>query len=368
MKYTICGFSQTNFVNLGLDIIDIQIFRWFIDFFSTGKMVHYTETQDDGSAIIFSWVKYEAVINDLPCLGIHNTRVIGRRFDNLVNANLLEKKVKKTIQGTFTFFRVIQETLDDLLSSSNKPDPSSSPCNEPENQFEMPVPKSTDMDTNEISDDTTVQKSDMRIDKRSTLSTVPKSTAIISLYQANSSTTQKETAAAALPQEIFSELCLKSSPELILPTAFHERGVYFLNKQGLDDGYIPWVYSYALTKKPRDIRSYFMKVFLEDDIQELYKAQKKLDATSKLKTTVCPVCAIEFESNNIICPICGLGIDEMKNTKKIHYLQWINSLPKETRTQYENEKSKLLTIVRENGGSYEALYQQLNERFGYFDE
>ena len=38
MKYTMLGFSQKSSDELGLDILDLAILRWFIDFKNSGTM------------------------------------------------------------------------------------------------------------------------------------------------------------------------------------------------------------------------------------------------------------------------------------------------------------------------------------------
>ena len=78
MKYTIEGFSQHKLVEFGLDSIDALILRWYVDFLP--KM---SSTIHDG--VEYRWVKYQAVIDDLPILGINNRINIARHFDKFVN-------------------------------------------------------------------------------------------------------------------------------------------------------------------------------------------------------------------------------------------------------------------------------------------
>ncbi len=61
MKYTIEGFSQEKLVELNLDLTDAVILRWFVDLKDSGKM--YSEIKENDK---YYWLKYDAVIEDLP--------------------------------------------------------------------------------------------------------------------------------------------------------------------------------------------------------------------------------------------------------------------------------------------------------------
>ena len=103
MKYNIEGFDQQQLVNMGLNANDAVILRWFVDFYSTNKMAQVTA---DG--VTYKWVKYQAVIDDLPILGIKNKQVIARHFDKMVKAGIIEKYIKKQ-DGIYTCFRLTEK-------------------------------------------------------------------------------------------------------------------------------------------------------------------------------------------------------------------------------------------------------------------
>lgn len=63
MKFTILGFSQPAAYDLGLDVNDLAILRWFIDFKESGYM---NKKVIDGKE--FYLVIYEYVLEDLPIL------------------------------------------------------------------------------------------------------------------------------------------------------------------------------------------------------------------------------------------------------------------------------------------------------------
>jgi hypothetical protein len=112
MKYTIEGFSQELLVEYGLDAVDALILRWFIDF--QPKMI---KINNDGKD--YSWVKYQAIIDDLPILGITNREVISRRFNKFIDAGIMEKFLCKD-GGVFTSFRLTNKYLNLVDGSTRK--------------------------------------------------------------------------------------------------------------------------------------------------------------------------------------------------------------------------------------------------------
>lgn len=103
MTYSIFGFDQEALVKLGLECTEAAILRWFIDFQSTGKM-RTIKSPVYNDLNNYHWVQYQAVIDDLPCLGITNKQVIARYFKHLCGAGVLEFLMFKR-KGAYTCFR-----------------------------------------------------------------------------------------------------------------------------------------------------------------------------------------------------------------------------------------------------------------------
>lgn len=132
MKFSVEGFQQAELMKLKtttkkgvvqtLDAADAIILRWIIDFFNTEKMIHRVINNR-----IYFWILYEYVINDLPILGIQETKAISRRFKKYVDMNILFSFVSKGREayiqngellhryGTFTYFCFNAEILTKLL-------------------------------------------------------------------------------------------------------------------------------------------------------------------------------------------------------------------------------------------------------------
>jgi uncharacterized phage protein (TIGR02220 family) len=115
LKYTIAGFSQQRLVDMGLDLADANILRWFVDFQGTGRMREIEKADN----YRFFQVSYAAVIRDLPILGIKDVDGIGRRFKRLVSAGVLEHYHHK-VGGSFSTYR-LSGSYDELVSDSPPP-------------------------------------------------------------------------------------------------------------------------------------------------------------------------------------------------------------------------------------------------------
>lgn len=75
MKYTVMGLNQNKLAKLGCDFIDAGILRYFIDFIKSGRMVHKVV---EGN--IYYWIKYDAVLEDLPLLHMKKASVQSRFY------------------------------------------------------------------------------------------------------------------------------------------------------------------------------------------------------------------------------------------------------------------------------------------------
>lgn len=95
MKYTIEGFNQEKAIELGLDLTDLLILRWIIDF--SPKMSK--KIIDDKE---YFWVKYQALLEDIPIIDVKD-RALRYRLKKLVDKDVLEHKTVKK-DGTFSFY------------------------------------------------------------------------------------------------------------------------------------------------------------------------------------------------------------------------------------------------------------------------
>lgn len=113
MVYTVSGYSQEQLVKWKLKAGDALIIKWFVTFMQSGKMAtveHCGQT--------YYWVRYQAVINDLPILGIGTSKGIASRFRRIVKAGLLDFFLKKNEEGTYSTYRLNSDQYKKLLYHS----------------------------------------------------------------------------------------------------------------------------------------------------------------------------------------------------------------------------------------------------------
>ncbi len=93
MRKYIMGFSQARLIELGVNLTQAAILRWFIDFKDTDRMKRIIVEDKP-----FYWISYKKVADDNPLLGIKSDGsykepsrdTIYRHFQKLVKAGILE--------------------------------------------------------------------------------------------------------------------------------------------------------------------------------------------------------------------------------------------------------------------------------------
>lgn len=101
MKYTIMGFNQAKAVELNLDTDDLLILSYFSDFRDTELMVC---EKFDGKN--YYWLKYEALLKNLPILRVKTNGALRKRLKKLQDAKILEHRCKKNKEGTYSFYGI----------------------------------------------------------------------------------------------------------------------------------------------------------------------------------------------------------------------------------------------------------------------
>ena len=95
MKYTIEGFNQEQAIKGNLDVIDLVILRWIVDF-----EPNMTKKEIDGE--IYFWVNYQSLLEALPILNIKK-RMLCYRLEKLCNAEILKHKNVKD-KGNYSYY------------------------------------------------------------------------------------------------------------------------------------------------------------------------------------------------------------------------------------------------------------------------
>ncbi|MBU5337266.1 hypothetical protein [Intestinibacter bartlettii] len=97
MKYTIMGFSQKAAYELGLDVTDLVILRWFVDFKDSGKM--RSVLIDDEK---YYWVFYKKLAEDIFILSFCKDTFY-KRLKRMCDLDVLKKK-KVCYGGNYVYY------------------------------------------------------------------------------------------------------------------------------------------------------------------------------------------------------------------------------------------------------------------------
>lgn len=113
MQYSFLGFSVTKMMELNLDMKDIAILRYFVDFKDTGRM-HFEIVKGNK----YYWVNYRTMEKEMPylCLG---KKTIMTRMLRLRDLGILLHYTKKE-GGTFSFFALGSKYIELINKNTNK--------------------------------------------------------------------------------------------------------------------------------------------------------------------------------------------------------------------------------------------------------
>ena len=100
MKFTMNGFNQRVLIEFGLDLKDAALLRYFVDFKDTNSMSMLVVDNKP-----YYWLKYEALKDDLPILGINSNIVLRRRLKKLEECGVLEH-YHKLEGGSFSYYAI----------------------------------------------------------------------------------------------------------------------------------------------------------------------------------------------------------------------------------------------------------------------
>jgi hypothetical protein len=114
VKFTINGFSQEKLLEYGLDAQDALLLRWLVDFSSSPKI---RTVQQEG--FTYYWIKYDAVLEDLPILTIKTAKGIGKKFLIFAEKGILVKHTERTVSGSYSCFR-FTDVIDEFMRSTSK--------------------------------------------------------------------------------------------------------------------------------------------------------------------------------------------------------------------------------------------------------
>lgn len=149
MRYSIEGFSQEKLIKYDLDLKDVMLLRYFLDFINSDTMSKIIINNKT-----FYWLRYQKLQEDLPILGINNRLVLRRRLKKLEEKKILEH-YHKLEGGSFSYY-ALGENFEELLykKTENKTD-----STKKEDRFMKDLKKNTEIDkvVNEYTENKTLR-------------------------------------------------------------------------------------------------------------------------------------------------------------------------------------------------------------------
>lgn len=109
MKYTMLGFSQQIAADYGLDLNDLAILRWFVDFKESGNM---RSMKIDGD--VYYWVFYEKISEELFIIKLQKSAIY-KRLKKMCDCDILKKKTV-SCGGNYSYF-ALGEDYQELIKS-----------------------------------------------------------------------------------------------------------------------------------------------------------------------------------------------------------------------------------------------------------
>lgn len=109
MKYTMLGFSQQIAADYGLDLNDLAILRWFVDFKESGNM---RSMEIDGD--IYYWVFYKKISEELFIIKLQKSAIY-KRLKKMCDCDILKKKTV-SCGGNYSYF-ALGENYQELIKS-----------------------------------------------------------------------------------------------------------------------------------------------------------------------------------------------------------------------------------------------------------
>lgn len=115
MKFTIMGFAQEKILEFNLDLTDVMILRWFVDFKDSQQMKKIIFEEN-----MYYWINYDYLIQEIPVIKINSKDVLRRRLKKLEDCKVLKSKCIKNFHGSMTYY-TITENYTALIKKNNHP-------------------------------------------------------------------------------------------------------------------------------------------------------------------------------------------------------------------------------------------------------
>ena len=372
MKYSIEGFSQVRLLDYQLDILDAFLLRWFADFVASGSM---KQTIKNGR--IYYWIHYPTVINELPAMGINNTKSIALRFDKYVSAGILDKEIIRTQKGANVYYAIVESVFRSLLYTENPHGNESSGASSHRNKNSCAENAEPDLpfydkktgkneeksdENGEISeefDEENPQRNENSCadyshrnknfcahgnqnscaHRNKNSGALNDSTTKDSFINDTATTSEQEhEKAAAVVLHLKNEFSKFLNPELFSSDFWPPFAAAIQSiPQNEWARYIAFLFDYTAQKKPQSAVNYIYRIAAKPFMIASFfdNKIKTAELSSETKKQHCAVCNSEY--TGLVCPVCGFDRQEASDAEKVTLAKTIYALPDKKREELNKE-------------------------------
>jgi hypothetical protein len=170
---------------------------------------------------------------------------------------------------------------------------------------------------------------------------------------------EKAEGAAARPlfsnitQETIRNTLKRVNGGLAFTAGFYQKAEAHMNREGLDTGYLEFIYRECLARKPENLRGLYYTLIFQEDLTELYKNKTEERRRSLIR---CPVCGTEYEEGRVQCPECNFLTDERGDEAGVRFEQRLYRLDDAEKERYTAD---LLEIFKKYPGAAEARQKHI---------
>jgi hypothetical protein len=126
--------------------------------------------------------------------------------------------------------------------------------------------------------------------------------------------------------------------DLVFTGDFYRRAPGWMERNGLDEGYIGWLAGECGKRRPANFRGLFYKLFFADDAAALYRGGGiPPPQEAGAAEITCPACGETHGGGLSECPRCGLARGRYGDPEEVEKQRRINALPADARREYEAE-------------------------------
>lgn len=352
---------------LKLIYYDTCIIDWIYVFMHSPKMVHEEFVNNKTGRIeTYYWVSYTKLLADLEgIIPITSKRSLVRRLDYYCQINLMNRIIKKSFKGTYTFYNFNDKELAILLDEEDfGSDEELYSQEDSETLMNEILEKASGNKDNSVikiePHDTTVQ---WPLDKDVQCAL---DTGVHPKYSLANNSLATTTTDAELIFEIKNSLLQHFGSSSIFSEDFIKDIVLFFGNKDINllSEYLNWCYCFAKEKATTNKTGFFYRIVCKENIWSTFISEQTEKLRKKeIKLINCPACGKQLQYYTD-CDNCGLPYNDFKDKEKIDFHKKLIALSENEKKLYDDKLCKIYTTFTiQQAKLRENAIQKLNEEF-----